>query len=145
MTERLAVLGLGYVGLPVAVALARAYPHTVGFDIAERRVRELREGFDQTGEISSEELAAAGLTYTSDANDLAGTDVFIVTVPTPIDQHRRPDLQPLQQACRTIAGALRPGCIVVFESTVYPGVTEEVCGPMLGSLSGLEPSVDFGL
>ena len=145
MTETLAVLGLGYVGLPVAVALARAYPHTVGFDIAESRVRALREGVDQTGEISKEELAESGLTYTTDPNDLAGADIFIVTVPTPIDQHRRPDLEPLRQACRTIAGALRPGCVVVFESTVYPGVTEEVCGPLLGSLSGLKPGVDFGL
>jgi UDP-N-acetyl-D-galactosamine dehydrogenase len=145
MSERIAIIGLGYVGLPVAVALARVFPGTTGFDISERRVAALREGIDHTGEITTAELADAALTFTTNPADLAGADFFIVTVPTPIDEHRRPDLEPLRQACRSIARVLRPGCVVVFESTVYPGVTEEVCGPLLGQLSGLEPGVDFGL
>jgi len=145
MSERIAIIGLGYVGLPVAVALARVFPGTIGFDISERRVTELREGIDHTGEITTAELRDAALTFTANPADLAGADFFLVTVPTPIDQQRRPDLEPLRQACRSIARVLRPGCVVVFESTVYPGVTEEVCGPLLGQLSGLEPGVDFGL
>jgi UDP-N-acetyl-D-glucosamine/UDP-N-acetyl-D-galactosamine dehydrogenase len=145
MSERIAVIGLGYVGLPVAVALARVFPGTVGFDIAERRVAALRAGIDHTGEITTAALHDAALAFTTNPADLAGADFFVVTVPTPIDQQRCPDLEPLRQACRTIARVLRPGCVVVFESTVYPGVTEEVCGPLLGQLSGLEPGVDFGL
>jgi UDP-N-acetyl-D-glucosamine/UDP-N-acetyl-D-galactosamine dehydrogenase len=145
MLERIAIIGLGYVGLPVAVALARVFPNTIGFDISERRVAALREGIDHTGEIAAAALHDAALTFTTNPADLAGADFFVVTVPTPIDQQRCPDLEPLRQACRTIARVLRPGCVVVFESTVYPGVTEEVCGPLLGQLSGLEPGVDFGL
>jgi UDP-N-acetyl-D-galactosamine dehydrogenase len=145
MSERIAIIGLGYVGLPVAVALARVFPGTIGFDISERRVAALREGIDHTGEIAAAALHEAALTFTTNPADLAGADFFVVTVPTPIDQQRCPDLEPLRQACRTIARVLRPGCVVVFESTVYPGVTEEVCGPLLGQLSGLEPGVDFGL
>jgi UDP-N-acetyl-D-glucosamine/UDP-N-acetyl-D-galactosamine dehydrogenase len=145
MSERIAIIGLGYVGLPVAVALARKFPGTIGFDISERRVAALREGIDHTGEITRAELGEAPLTFTTNPADLAGASFFIVTVPTPIDEQRCPDLEPLRQACRTIARVLRPGCAVVFESTVYPGVTEEVCGPLLGQLSGLEPGVDFGL
>jgi UDP-N-acetyl-D-galactosamine dehydrogenase len=145
MSERIAIIGLGYVGLPVAVALARVFPGTIGFDIAERRVAALREGIDQTGEIAAAELRDTALTFTTNPADLAGVGFFVVTVPTPIDQQRCPDLEPLRQACRTIARVLRPGGVVVFESTVYPGVTEEVCGPLLGQLSGLEPGVDFGL
>jgi UDP-N-acetyl-D-glucosamine/UDP-N-acetyl-D-galactosamine dehydrogenase len=145
MSERIAVIGLGYVGLPVAVALARVFPGTIGFDISERRVAALREGGDHTGEITAAELHDAALTFTTNPADLAGVGFFVVTVPTPIDAQRCPDLEPLRQACRTIARVLRPGCAVVFESTVYPGVTEEVCGPLLGQLSGLEPGLDFGL
>jgi UDP-N-acetyl-D-glucosamine/UDP-N-acetyl-D-galactosamine dehydrogenase len=145
MSERIAIIGLGYVGLPVAVALARIFPGTIGFDISERRVAALREGIDHTGEITAEELRDAALTYTTNPADLAGASFFVVTVPTPIDEQRCPDLEPLRQACRSIARVLRPGAVVVFESTVYPGVTEEVCGPLLGQLSGLEPGVDFGL
>jgi UDP-N-acetyl-D-glucosamine/UDP-N-acetyl-D-galactosamine dehydrogenase len=145
MSERIAIIGLGYVGLPVAVALARVFPGTIGFDISERRVAALREGIDHTGEITRAELGEAPLAFTTNPADLAGASFFIVTVPTPIDEQRCPDLEPLRQACRTIARVLRPGGAVVFESTVYPGVTEEVCGPLLGQLSGLEPGVDFGL
>jgi UDP-N-acetyl-D-glucosamine/UDP-N-acetyl-D-galactosamine dehydrogenase len=145
MTERIAVVGLGYVGLPVAVALGCVFPGTIGFDIAESRIALLREGIDRTGEVAADELGRSALTLTTDPADLAGADFFIITVPTPIDDQRRPDLGPLRQACRTIAGLLRPGAVVVFESTVYPGVTEEICGPLLGQLSGLRPGVDFGL
>jgi UDP-N-acetyl-D-galactosamine dehydrogenase len=145
MSERIAIIGLGYVGLPVAVALARKFPGTIGFDISERRVAALREGVDHTGEITRTELGEAPLTFTTNPADLAGASFFIVTVPTPIDEQRCPDLEPLRKACRTIARVLRPDSTVVFESTVYPGVTEEVCGPLLGQLSGLEPGVDFGL
>jgi UDP-N-acetyl-D-galactosamine dehydrogenase len=121
------------------------FPGTIGFDIAESRIALLREGIDRTGEVAADELGRSALTLTTDPTDLAGADFFIITVPTPIDDQRRPDLGPLRQACRTIAGLLRPGAVVVFESTVYPGVTEEICGPLLGQLSGLRPGVDFGL
>jgi UDP-N-acetyl-D-galactosamine dehydrogenase len=145
MTERIAVIGLGYVGLPVATAFAREFPGTIGFDIDERRVRELQEGYDRTGEIAQQDLVAARLTITTDPKDLRGTTLFVVTVPTPIDGNRQPDLGPLARACETIAPVLRPGAVVVFESTVYPGATEEFCGPLLARRSGLREGVDFTL
>ncbi|MEM9533729.1 MAG: nucleotide sugar dehydrogenase, partial [Pseudomonadota bacterium] len=145
MTERIAIVGLGYVGLPVAVAVARAFAGTTGFDISARRIAELRAGVDRTGEIAAVDLRDCALTLTTDPADLAGAGFFIVTVPTPIDAQRRPDLEPLRAACRTIGPHLRPGSVVVIESTVYPGVTEEVCGPLLGQHSGLAPGTDFGL
>jgi UDP-N-acetyl-D-glucosamine/UDP-N-acetyl-D-galactosamine dehydrogenase len=145
MTERIAVIGLGYVGLPVAVALGRVFSGTIGFDISERRIALLREGIDRTGEVAADELGQSALTLTTDPADLARADFFIITVPTPIDDQRRPDLGPLRQACQMVAGVLRPGAVVVFESTVYPGVTEEICGPLLQQGSGLRPGVDFGL
>jgi UDP-N-acetyl-D-galactosamine dehydrogenase len=145
MTERIAVIGLGYVGLPVAVALGRVFPGTIGFDISESRVATLREGIDRTGEVTADQLDHSTLTLTTDPAALAGAGFFIITVPTPIDEQRRPDLGPLRQACATIGAVLRPGSVVVVESTVYPGVTEEICGALLGELSGLRPGVDFGL
>jgi UDP-N-acetyl-D-glucosamine/UDP-N-acetyl-D-galactosamine dehydrogenase len=145
MTEKIAVIGLGYVGLPVAVALAQAFPHTVGFDISKRRVSSLQSGEDWTGEIDPVTLQASGLKVTDVASDLAGSTFFIVTVPTPIDESRRPDLSPLESACRIIAPVLRKGAVVVFESTVYPGVSEDVCGPWLEQHSGLKRGVDFKL
>jgi UDP-N-acetyl-D-galactosamine dehydrogenase len=145
MSERIAVIGLGYVGLPVAVALAQTFEGVVGFDIALRRVEELRRGHDRTGEVAPEVLGRLPLAITSDPAALAGATMFIVTVPTPIDGNRQPDLGPLRAACRTVAKALRPGAVVVFESTVYPGVTEEVCGPLLAELSGLAIGRDFTL
>lgn len=143
--ERIAVIGLGYVGLPVAVALSRHFPGTIGFDVAEERVAALRRGQDHTGEFSSAELDATALRLTTDPSDLKGASLFIVTVPTPIDANRQPDLRPLTKACHIVASALRPGAAVVLESTVYPGVTEEVCGPLLARLSGLRQGFDFGL
>lgn len=145
MLERVAVIGLGYVGLPVALALARVYPGTVGFDVSERRVRSLQAGEDYTGEAEPDSLAASTIEFTMDPAALSHANFFVVTVPTPIDGNRQPDLRPLQQACETIGPHLRPGAVVVFESTVYPGVTEEFCGPLLARYSGLTQGVDFKL
>ena len=145
MTEKIAVIGLGYVGLPVAVALAQAFPGTVGFDISKRRVISLQAGEDWTGEIDMATLKASGLAVTDIASDLTGATFFIVTVPTPIDDSRRPDLSPLESACRIIGPVLQRGAVVVFESTVYPGVSEDVCGPWLEQYSGLKRGVDFKL
>ena len=144
VSEKIAVIGLGYVGLPVAVALARKFP-TVGFDISSRRVQELRNGTDRTREVEPEDLQASTLTFTSDPDDLKGTTMFVVAVPTPIDVNRRPDLAPLEGASRTIGSVIEPGAVVVFESTVYPGVTEEFCGPIIEEVSGLKAGVDFKL
>ena len=145
MSEVYGVIGLGYVGLPVAVGFARAHGRVVGFDIKERRIEALGRGVDETREFAAEELRGLDLRYTSDAQDLAGCTFFIVTVPTPIDGNRQPDLSPLRRACETIGPALRRGSVVVFESTVYPGVTEEVCGPLLAKSSGLACGSDFTL
>ncbi len=145
MTEKIAVIGLGYVGLPVALAFARAYPDTVGFDISARRVETLKAGHDYTGEVEDEELATSPIRLSADPADLEGATFFVVTVPTPIDANRQPDLTPVKSACRTIAPHLRPGAVVVFESTVYPGVTEEICGPLLAECSGLKQGRDFTL
>jgi UDP-N-acetyl-D-galactosamine dehydrogenase len=142
---RIAVIGLGYVGLPVAVGMARAHGDVVGFDIDPRRVAELRRGVDRTGEVEEADLRLPGLRFTDDARDLEDRDFFVVTVPTPIDSNRQPDLGPLRAACRTVGRALRPGAVVVFESTVYPGVTREVCAPILEETSGLRAGADFGL
>jgi UDP-N-acetyl-D-galactosamine dehydrogenase len=139
-----AVVGLGYVGLPLAVALARRHD-VVGFDISARRVAALREGVDATNEISAEELGAVDLKLTDDAADLRGRDIFIVTVPTPIDNANRPDFGAMLSACEIVGPALSKGSIVVFESTVYPGVTEEICGPALETASGLKAGIDFKL
>jgi UDP-N-acetyl-D-galactosamine dehydrogenase len=143
--EKISVIGLGYVGLPVAVGLAQAFPGVVGFDISERRVSALKAGHDWTGEIDDALLARCGLKVTSDAADMEGATFFIVTVPTPIDDQRRPDLSPLEGACRFIGPVLAKGAVVVFESTVYPGVTEDFCGPLLEKYSGLKRGVDFHL
>jgi UDP-N-acetyl-D-glucosamine/UDP-N-acetyl-D-galactosamine dehydrogenase len=145
MNETIAVIGLGYVGLPVAAALAKKFPGTVGFDISEKRVSELQSGHDRTGEISAAEMAQTSLRLTNDPNALADASFLIVTVPTPIDSENRPDLGPIKSACRLIAPRLKKGAIIVFESTVYPGVTDDVAGPLLESESGLKRGVDFKL
>jgi UDP-N-acetyl-D-galactosamine dehydrogenase len=146
MTERgYAVVGLGYVGLPVALAFARRFSPVLGFDISAERLRELSSGHDRTGEVTRDALAASTLRFTGDPADLAQASFFVVTVPTPIDVDRRPDLGPLVSACRLIGPALREGAVVVFESTVYPGLTREVCGPLLADASGLRQGVDFTL
>ncbi len=140
---RLAIIGLGYVGLPLAVEFGKHFD-VVGFDIHARRLEELRAGQDRTLEISPEELrAATRLTFSNQLDDLRKTDVFIVTVPTPIDRHKRPDLTPLIKASETVGKVLQPGAVVVYESTVYPGCTEEDCVPILEKFSGLKYNVDF--
>ncbi|WP_316976030.1 nucleotide sugar dehydrogenase [Shumkonia mesophila] len=141
---RIAVIGLGYVGIPLAVALARHFP-VVGYDIKSRRVAELKGGIDRTGEVDSPVLRASSLMLTDRAADMAGCDVLIVTVPTPVDADNRPDLGAVRSACETVGSVLGQGAIVVLESTVYPGVTEEICGPILEKASGLKCGRDFFL
>lgn len=145
MQERIGVIGLGYVGLPVALAFAERFEGTVGFDVKLGRVEALRAGHDATAEVEPERLRSSSLLVTSDPADLAGVTFFVVTVPTPIDDNKRPDLTAMIKASETVGRVLRPGAVVVFESTVYPGVTEEVCGPVLERVSGLRAGVEFTL
>lgn len=145
MTEKLAVIGLGYVGLPVLLAFSKQFPGAIGFDIDDSRVSALRDGIDKTGECDTDALLAADIHFTSSIDDLRSATFFVVAVPTPIDENRQPDLRPLSGACRTVGQALKPGDVVVVESTVYPGITEDVCGPILAEVSGLNASVDFHL
>lgn len=142
-STRLAVIGLGYVGLPLAVAFGRKMS-VVGFDINKERISELRSGLDRTLEVEAELLAEAkGLTFTSELSDIADSNVYIVTVPTPIDNARQPDFDPLLKSSAAIGSVLKAGDVVIYESTVYPGVTEEVCVPVLEKASGLKFNVDF--
>ena len=143
--RRIAVIGLGYVGLPAAVAFARAGFTVVGFEIDASRVAELREGKDRTREVTAEELRSLDLYVTTELEDLKKADFFIVTVPTPIDDALVPDLGAVHAASRTVGKALKKGDIVVYESTVYPGCTEDECGPILEKASGLKAGVDFTL
>lgn len=140
--SRIAVIGLGYVGLPLAVEFAKHRP-VLGFDIDAERVQRLSTGEDVTGEVSSENLSASTAEFSCDAARLNDCDVFIVTVPTPVNQNKQPDLTPLQKASETVAKALRPGGLVIYESTVYPGVTEEECVPVLERVSGFSFNTDF--
>jgi len=142
-STQVAVIGLGYVGLPLAVEFSKKLP-TTGFDLKEERIAELQNGHDVTLEVSSKDLAAADLLqFTSSINDLKKCNVFIIAVPTPIDANKRPDLRPLQEASKTVARALNAGDVVIYESTVYPGATEEVCIPILEQVSGLRFNKDF--
>jgi len=143
-TTSVVVVGLGYVGLPLAVGIARHFP-TIGFDISTARVGELKGGHDRTGEIEPDRLRASTIHLTADAAEIAAKDVYIVTVPTPVDLENRPDLTPVLKACGTVGRAMRKGAVVVFESTVYPGVTEDICGPELERVSGLTCGADFFL
>lgn len=143
--RRIAVIGLGYVGLPAAVAFARKGFSVIGYEIDAARVAELRAGHDRTREVSAEELSSLDLHVTADAEDLKRGDFFIVTVPTPIDEALVPDLSAVHGASRTVGAALKKGDIVVYESTVYPGCTEDECGPILEEVSGLKCGVDFTL
>lgn len=141
--SQIAIIGLGYVGLPLAVEFGKHYA-TLGFDINKARIAELNMGEDHTLEVSSEELKqAAKLRYSCDLDDLRSANVFIVTVPTPIDEHRQPDLTPLIKASETLGKVIKKGDIVVYESTVYPGATEEDCIPVIERVSGLKYNVDF--
>ena len=142
-TDKIGIIGLGYVGLPLAVEFGKISP-TVGFDIQPSRIEELKVGNDKTLEVTAEELAqATELTYTTNPDDLANCRVFIVTVPTPINQYKQPDLNPLKQASKIIGKVLKKECVVIYESTVFPGATEEVCVPILEHESGLKFNIDF--
>ena len=140
---RIGIIGLGYVGLPLAVEFGKSIT-TVGFDINTKRIEELKSGKDHTLEVSPEEMKeATKITYTSDLQTLKACNFFIVTVPTPVDEFKRPDLRPVESASRTIGQVLKKGDVAVFESTVYPGCTEEICVPIMEKLSGLKFNVDF--
>lgn len=142
-TARIGIIGLGYVGLPLAVEFSKKRP-TIGFDLKSRRIDELRRHVDVTREVSTEELQQAGtLEFSCDINDLAPCNVFIVAVPTPIDRNKRPDFTPLVKASETVAQVLKKGDVVIYESTVYPGATEEVCIPILERDAGLVFNQDF--
>lgn len=142
-STKLAVIGLGYVGLPLAVEFGK-YRAVVGFDINTKRIEDLQDGNDTTLEVSKEELAeAVNLKFSTALEDLQACNVYIVTVPTPIDDHRRPDLTPLIKASKTLGKVLKPGDVVIYESTVYPGATEEDCVPILESSSGLKFNSEF--
>ena len=142
---KIAVVGLGYVGLPLAVALSKAFEGVIGFDSNPARIRDLKHGIDKTGAVETEELSSANICFTSDAEDLSGQNLFIVAVPTPLDAAHRPDLGALSKASGTIGGIMQPGSVVCYESTVYPGVTEDICGPILEKTSGLKRGTDFFL
>jgi len=143
MNPSIAIIGLGYVGFPLAVEFGKQYP-TLGFDIDSTRISELNQGYDRTQEVSDAQLkASAQLTFSSELNDLAGCNTFIVTVPTPIDHFKKPDLGPLLKASEMIGKVLKRGDVVIYESTVYPGCTEEDCVPVLEKRSGLKFNEDF--
>lgn len=141
--KTLCIVGLGYVGLPLAVEFGKHFP-TFGLDINQTRIEELQSGFDRTLEVSAEGLrSATQLTYTSNPKDARSAQIFIVTVPTPVDKFNNPDLTPVRKATETVATVLKKGDIVIYESTVYPGVTEEFCVPILEKISGLKFNTDF--
>lgn len=139
----IAIIGLGYVGLPLAIEFGKQFK-TIGFDINKKRILELINGIDHTNECNGDELkAAANLTYTTDLDAIAQANIYIITVPTPVDKDKRPDLTPLIKASETVGKVLKPNDIVIYESTVYPGATEEDCVPVLESVSGYVFNVDF--
>ncbi len=142
---RICVVGLGYVGLPLAHSFAKKLENVVGFDVSEGRIAELRNGFDRTGELTREQMEATTLQVTSDPASIGESDVVIVAVPTPVDKQRRPDLSILKSACHTVGKHMKRGATIVFESTVFPGATEEICAPILAEASGMTASTDFKL
>jgi len=144
ISHKLAVVGLGYVGLPVAVAFAR-HTAVVGFDVNRHRIETLQLNHDWTGEVDESTLAMSALTFTADPEDLRSCDVYVVAVPTPVDEARTPDFSLLERACEMLGSVITPGAIIVFESTVHPGATEEICGAVLQRVSGMKAGVDFKL
>jgi UDP-N-acetyl-D-glucosamine/UDP-N-acetyl-D-galactosamine dehydrogenase len=141
--EKIGIIGLGYVGLPLAVEFGKSMD-VIGFDINQSRIDELKKGYDRTLEVDEAELkSSTQLTFSTKLEELAAANYFIVTVPTPVDEYRNPDLTPLQSASRTVGSVLKKNDIVIYESTVYPGCTEEVCVPILEKVSGLKFNVDF--
>jgi len=150
MSEKIAILGLGYVGLPLLVGLAKHHKSIIGFDIDAKRVQSLNENHDWTGEISDEELKQTTAIITSNIDDMIDVSIFVVTVPTPIDKSKRPDLTPVLSACNILGNLLKKKTgnikpLIIFESTVYPGLTEEICGAEISKISGLKQSIDFKL
>ncbi len=142
-SKKVGVLGLGYVGLPLALGFGRKIP-TIGYDLSAEKIRDYREGFDPTGEMPKEKfLAAQQIQYTNDPSAMKECDFIVVAVPTPVDEARRPDFTPLIKSSETVGKNMKKGCIVVYESTVYPGATEEVCVPILEKFSGMKCGVDF--
>lgn len=139
---KIAIIGLGYVGLPLAIAFAEKF-EVIGYDISTERIKSLNNGVDHTNEVSSAELKQTSCTFTDTIYSLNQANVFIIGVPTPIDDQFRPNLNPLKFACENVAKVLKCGDTVIFESTVYPGTTEEVCVPILSSVSGLEFNRDY--
>jgi UDP-N-acetyl-D-galactosamine dehydrogenase len=143
LMEKIGVVGLGYVGLPLAVEFGKVLP-VIGFDINEGRINELKNGFDRTLEVDPPELkSSTGLVFSSNVADLKDVNYFIVTVPTPVDEFKKPDLRPLESASRTVGSVLKKKDVVIYESTVYPGCTEEICVPVLEKVSGLKFNIDF--
>lgn len=145
MPEKIGIIGLGYVGLPLAIAIAKKFPDSIGFDIHLEKINALKQGIDSTGEVAPDDLHSTTLEFTHNPDRLTGVSFFIVAVPTPIDANQCPDLTPLVSASETVGRLLQPGTVVVYESTVYPGVTEEICGPILARASGLRQGIDFKL
>jgi UDP-N-acetyl-D-galactosamine dehydrogenase len=139
---KIGIVGLGYVGLPLALAFAEKY-QVIGFDLNANRIKDLREGIDHTMQVNAEELSNANLTLSQQASDLADCQIYIITVPTPVDEHKQPDLKPLLSASKSVGKMLQRGDIVIYESTVYPGCTEEDCVPLLEQESGLTYNLDF--
>ncbi|HQY63754.1 MAG: nucleotide sugar dehydrogenase [Myxococcales bacterium] len=144
MAEKIAIIGLGYVGLPVALAFAKAFPGTVGFDIHKEKVAELQRGYDRNHEISEAELTSNPIKITSNIEDMRGCTFFVVAVPTPVDKNNVPDLTPVVRSSESVGKVIGKGAVIVYESTVYPGVTEDICGPILAKVSGLDRA-DFAL
>ncbi|MGZ3745149.1 MAG: nucleotide sugar dehydrogenase, partial [Pseudobdellovibrionaceae bacterium] len=140
--RNVAVIGLGYVGLPLAVELSKKMP-VVGFDISRERIQELTKGFDRTREVEEANLKSVKINYTDKIEAMAACDFYIITVPTPVTESHQPDLTPLEKASASVSKVLKKGDIVVYESTVYPGCTEEVCVPILEKGSGLKFNQDF--
>ncbi len=141
---RIAVIGLGYVGLPLAIGLSRHFTVT-GYDKNKERVEQLGKGIDDTGEVAEDTISKASLGLSSDCESISGIDIYIVTVPTPVDKENQPDLSAIRNACKVVGKQLEKGAVVVFESTVYPGVTEDICGPEIEAASGLVCGRDFFL
>lgn len=141
----IAVVGLGYVGLPLAIALSRHHASVIGFDIDEARVASLKAASDHTNEVDRETLRDCGVTFTGAVADIEPATVYILTVPTPIDRQKRPDLEPILSATELVGSVLKPGDLIVYESTVYPGLTEEICVPSLEAASGLKYRKDFSV
>lgn len=143
--RKIAVVGLGYVGLPLCLSFGKIFKHVIGFDREAARISELRSGYDRTLEVSSEELNNTSIDFTLDPERLREANVIIVAVPTPVNSHKIPDLACLQAASETVGGNMSRGATVVYESTVYPGVTEEFCGPILESASGMKSGIGLKL